>query len=99
PGCAGRRHWALRPRPRTFLIEKNRIPNLLRRKCTCLELNIHRLMAGAGILLRLGRNHGAGADGDSKQAARQFLHDPGSSVLSTVWMSKKTSAGEYSGST
>src|SRR6478609_7060538 len=72
-------------------MKKDGISNLLRRKCSCLELNIRRLMAGAGILLRLYRNHGAGADGDSKRASWQFLHDRGSSVPSAVLAIKETS--------
>jgi hypothetical protein len=72
-------------------MKKDRIPNLLRWKCSCLELNIYRPTAGAGILLRLGRSHCAGADGDSKQASWQFLHDRSSSVPSTVLANKETS--------
>jgi len=65
-------------------MKKDRISNPLRRKCSRLELNIQGLNAGARILLCVDWNHGARADGKSKHASRQFLHDRGSSVLSTV---------------
>jgi hypothetical protein len=42
-------------------MKKDGISNLLRRKCSRFELNLHSLMAEAGILLRLDRNHGGGA--------------------------------------
>jgi hypothetical protein len=55
-------------------LKKDGIANLLRRKCSGLELNIYRLTAGAGILLRTSWNHGVEADDRSKQTSRQFLH-------------------------
>src|SRR6478672_2387176 len=71
-------------------MKKDGIPNLLRRKRLCFELNISRLMAGAGILLRLGQRHGDGPDDGGKYASRHLLHGRGSSVLSTVLASKET---------
>src|SRR5690349_22246033 len=75
-------------------MKKDGISNLLRRKRLCSELNISRLMAGAGILLRLGGDDGTGVKEDtsgSQCELRQLLHDRGSSVLSTVLASKETS--------
>jgi hypothetical protein len=75
-------------------MKKDGVSNPLRRKCLRLKLKIRSLNAGARTLLGTGRNHGSGAENESEHASRQFLHERGSSLLSTVRTIKKRQARE-----
>jgi hypothetical protein len=73
-------------------MKKDSVPNLLRWKCSCFELNIYHRIFGAGILLRASRNHGAGAEKDisgSQCIWKRVLHGRWLSLLSAVWRIKK----------
>src|SRR5689334_3415509 len=77
-------------------MKKDRIANLLRRKCSRLELNIYRLTIGARTLLRVRRNRGDGAEQDTNGGQcelRRVLHGRGSSLLSRVCQSNKDMLG------
>jgi hypothetical protein len=78
-------------------LKKDGVSNLLRRKCSRLELDIRSLHAGARILLRVGSNHGSGAENDTSRGQcnwKSILHERGSSLLSTFEGSKKRQARE-----